>query len=349
MPFTITVHPTQMIVAADGAARLDRGLLVLWCAATGLLLLQLARGTVALGRSRDAWRRDDIDGTPVRLSPNVGPAVVGLRSMEVVLPEWILSLDTQLRAIVLCHEEEHRRARDPYLLFGAAVAIALMPWNLALWLQARRLRLAIEMDCDARVLRTHPSPERYGLLMLTIAQRRSVAPTSFAPMLSEPTTQLERRIIAMRMTTKRLARGSAAGAIAVAIIVVAFACSLQPDSPVAPGSVALSSRPKPMHDADVYFEYQVEKQVSPRPGNPAPRYPDAMRKANVEGEVLVQFVVDETGTADLTTFRTLKSTNDLFTNTVRQYVPAMKFYAAEVGGRPVKQVVQMPFQFSLTK
>jgi hypothetical protein len=27
----------------------------------------------------------------------------------------------------------------------------------------------------------------------------------------------------------------------------------------------------------------------------------------------------------------------------------MKFYPAEVGGRKVKQLVQMPFQFNLTK
>src|SRR5881628_3003138 len=95
-----------------------------------------------------------------------------------------------------------RRACSQSAMFhgisATAIAVALMPWNIALWLQARRLRLAIEMDCDARVLRVHPSPERYGLLMLTIAQRRAVAPTLFAPMLSEPTSQLERRIIAMR-------------------------------------------------------------------------------------------------------------------------------------------------------
>ena len=45
------------------------------------------------------WRQGS--GTPVRLSSNVGPAVIGLRSMDVVLPEWILSLDESLRAIAL--------------------------------------------------------------------------------------------------------------------------------------------------------------------------------------------------------------------------------------------------------
>jgi periplasmic protein TonB len=34
---------------------------------------------------------------------------------------------------------------------------------------------------------------------------------------------------------------------------------------------------------------------------------------------------------------------------VKAALPNMKFYPAEVGGKKVKQLVQMPFQFSLTK
>ena len=107
--------------------------------------------------------------------------------------------------------------------------------------------------------------------------------------------------------------------------------------------------PQPVNDNQTYFEFQVEKQVSPFPGNPAPRYPDMLRSANVEGEVLAQFVVDTTGRADMSQFKVLKSTHDLFTNAVRASLPNMKFYPAEVGGKKVKQLVQMPFQFSLTK
>jgi len=98
-----------------------------------------------------------------------------------------------------------------------------------------------------------------------------------------------------------------------------------------------------------YFEFQVEKQVAPYPGNSAPRYPDMLRSANVEGEVLAQFVVDTTGHAEMSTFKVIKSTHDLFTNSVKSSLPNMKFYPAEVGGKKVKQLVQMPFQFNLTK
>ena len=98
-----------------------------------------------------------------------------------------------------------------------------------------------------------------------------------------------------------------------------------------------------------YFEFQVEKQVAPAPGNAAPRYPDMLRSANVEGEVLVQFVVDTTGRADMSQFKVLKSSHDLFTNSVRQALAQMRFYPAEIGGRKVKQLVQQPFNFTLTR
>jgi protein TonB len=107
--------------------------------------------------------------------------------------------------------------------------------------------------------------------------------------------------------------------------------------------------PQPVNENQTYFEFQVEKQVSPFPGNAGPRYPDMLRSANVEGEVLAQFVVDTTGRADMSQFKVLKSTHDLFTNAVKASLPQMKFYPAEVGGKKVKQLVQMPFQFSLTK
>ncbi len=107
--------------------------------------------------------------------------------------------------------------------------------------------------------------------------------------------------------------------------------------------------PQPVNDNQTYYNFQVEKQVSPAPGNSAPRYPDMLRSANVEGEVLAQFVVDTTGRADMSTFKALKATHDLFINAVKASLPNMKFYPAEVGGRKVKQLVQMPFQFSLTK
>jgi protein TonB len=98
-----------------------------------------------------------------------------------------------------------------------------------------------------------------------------------------------------------------------------------------------------------YFEFQVEKPVVPAPGSLQPRYPDMLRQAGVEGEVLAQFVVDTTGRAEPGSLKILKSTHDMFVQSVKNALPQMKFIPAEVGGRKVKQLVQQPFTFSITK
>jgi protein TonB len=74
-----------------------------------------------------------------------------------------------------------------------------------------------------------------------------------------------------------------------------------------------------------------------------------LRQAGVEGEVLAQFVVDTTGRAEANSLKILKSSHDLFVQSVRNALPQMKFIPAEVGGRKVKQLVQQPFTFSITK
>lgn len=119
----------------------------------------------------------------------------------------------------------------------------------------------------------------------------------------------------------------------------------RPGASVAPGN----RRPETKLPPGVYFEYQVQKAVSPIPGNKAPRYPDSLREAKVEGTVLAQFIVDENGRADSTSFSVLRSTHELFTNAILSTLTSFRFNPAELNGKPVKQLVQMPFQFSLTK
>jgi protein TonB len=107
------------------------------------------------------------------------------------------------------------------------------------------------------------------------------------------------------------------------------------------GAVVQSDQP--------YFEFQVEKPVVPAPGSISPRYPDMLRQAGVEGEVLAQFVVDTTGKAEAGSLKILKSSHDMFVQSVKNALPQMKFIPAEVGGKKVKQLVQQPFTFSISK
>lgn len=111
-----------------------------------------------------------VDGVPVVITDTAGPATVGVLRSRVIVPRWVLALPAMQRRYVLRHEEEHRRAHDAQLLFVASLALVLMPWNLAMWWQLRRLCLAVEMDCDTRVVSALGDAHAYGDLLLKVAE-----------------------------------------------------------------------------------------------------------------------------------------------------------------------------------
>jgi TonB family protein len=349
-------------VVPDGAAFFSRApsalidaagptLLTLWGLASLLLAARLVRSLRAIRRLRDDAEPRVVDGVPVLVTEEVGPATVGLRRPAVLMPRGVLELDEPLRRLVLRHEREHCTAHDPRLLTVAAGAVVLFPWNPAIWLIARRLHLALEIDCDARVLASGAEPTRYGQLLLLLAQRRGAIP--LAPTLAAPATHLERRIIAMqtRLAAPRPVHLTVAAA--TLVLGLAGACSsAAPDAPPARPSTARLSRPSPpvVLDANApMYEFQVEQQARPVTGTGVPHYPDAMRRAKRQGEVLAQFVVDEQGAVDMSTFKANMSSDPAFTDAVRTALPTMRFHPAIVGGKPVKQVVQQPFTFALPR
>ena len=97
-----------------------------------------------------------------------------------------------------------------------------------------------------------------------------------------------------------------------------------------------------------YMEFQVEKQVE-KIGGDAPEYPPMLRDAGVTGEVLAQFVVGENGRYEAGTLKILNSSNSAFSAAVKDALPRMRFSAAQIGGKKVAQLVQMPFQFNIKK
>ncbi|MCC7053462.1 MAG: TonB family protein [Gemmatimonadaceae bacterium] len=97
-----------------------------------------------------------------------------------------------------------------------------------------------------------------------------------------------------------------------------------------------------------YFDFQVEKAAAAIPGV-APAYPEMLKSSGVEGEALVQFIVDTTGRAELGSFKVLRASHDAFGQAVRAALPRMRFLPAEIGGRKVRMLVQQPFAFALSR
>ena len=100
---------------------------------------------------------------------------------------------------------------------------------------------------------------------------------------------------------------------------------------------------------DVFTRESVDRIVAMLPGSTGPRYPDMLRAAGIEGEVMAQFVVDTSGRADAATLRILQSAHPLFAEAVRSALPRLHFAPAEVRGGKVRQLVQQPFRFGLDR
>jgi TonB family protein len=322
----------------------DVALTMGWVGASALLFLVIAVGQWRLARARRQARPGRLHGHHVMLTDDLGPAVAGVRQPVVFVPGWALALDDESQKLLLAHELEHARRRDTTLLMMGAGLTALVPWNPVVWWMARRLRVAVELDCDRRVLAANPGVRRYADLLLVAAEKPGFTASLLAAHLGEQASDLERRIEAMTSSRQQWRAMSVTAVVAVALAVAS--CEAPRPEPLAPGA----SVPTPTVNqvpAEPYFEFQVEKPVTRAPGSENPRYPEILRQAGVEGEVLVSFVVDETGAADAASFKSIKSTHDLFTAAVRQALPSMRFVPAEVGGRKVKQLVQQPFTFSI--
>ena len=167
--------------------------LLIWGVANALRVAFL----VAMSRRRSGMRKAPVvDGVSVVVTDKLGPATVGLVRSRVLVPRWVLALPGMQRRYVLRHEEEHRRAHDVHLLLFASLPLLLMPWNLAMWWQLRRLSLAVELDCDNRVVDALGDAPAYGELLLTVATAASRAPR-LQPAFLGGAGSLERRLRAL--------------------------------------------------------------------------------------------------------------------------------------------------------
>ena len=338
-----TITSALPALPASWLGRAEAALVPLWIIASVLLLVRLALAWRALSSVERAATREVIAGVPVLVTPALGPAVFGVRRPRLLIPQWLLDLDAPLRALVVQHEQEHCRARDSQLTLAVAVVVALVPWNAGVWWIARRLRLAMELDCDARVLRGAANAERYGRLLLFIAQRQSR--THVATMLAESNSDLSLRITAMN--TPRPTNPTTRVAVLALVAAGAIACSTKYAADLATSpSEGRSLTANSQQTAATYYE--------PKGATPAklakrvtPLYPASLRSTKVEGEVLVAFVVDSSGLAIPSTMKVLRSTDSLFTAAVRAAIADMRFVPAQFNGRKVKQLVQQPFFFDV--
>ena len=294
------------------------------------------------------WRPGRVAGSRVMISEERGPAVVGFRRPVVVMPKWIPELEDRLLRLVFLHEREHQRAGDHRLFAAAVTALVLMPWNLFVWWQVSRLRLAIEFDCDHRVLRRGESPRDYADALITVGSRVSgslLAAAAFA----ERKPAVERRLRRMTepLASMRLLRTLGASGVAMVAVLFVLGCPgpesgmnapEPPAATVTPPSEAVEWTPPPMPGEDpltrgdrpsfiVFDRAPVLQNAREVSDALTQAYPTSLKDAGIGGRVEIWLYVDTSGMVRNTELKTSSGNSDLDA-AAADVVAAMRFEPA---------------------
>jgi len=214
----------------------------IWVGVSAAMLLALIGSGALLFARKRRWRYETVSGASVLVTNDVGPAVVGLMRPRIVVPRWVTLALPSHQAAVIAHEQSHLEARDPQLFTLALALLVFMPWNLPLWWQLRRLRYAIEIDCDARVLKGGVDPAHYGETLIAVGERQSAYVGAVAAM-SESKSFLEERIEHMIRKPVRWRRLGAATLASFAVALTALAAGVSPPNADSPAPVAAKAPP----------------------------------------------------------------------------------------------------------
>lgn len=235
-----TALTQRIALLTERLAPFDRTVFVVWALLTTFVGALVLHATLEGRRLLHASEARELKGVRVLVTDGLGPAAVGLGAAVVLLPRWALELEDQLLDLIVRHEREHLEAHDPALLLSGLVFIVLLPWLLPLWWAWQRLRLAIEVDCDARLLRDEQDTRRYAQLLLLMSQRLASPRSAIQPFitvtapLQPELTHLATRI---RIMTEAKGRG-ALRTVALLIVGVVSTGSLAFAIPVPQPSIA---------------------------------------------------------------------------------------------------------------
>lgn len=222
---------------------LDAALAALWGVTAVAALGWLGWSALALRRRLQELPSRAIGRVRWHVSDEAGPAALWslTGAAHVLVPTWFSELDPEKRRLALAHEREHLRRGDSLVVGLAFFLAAAAPWCLPLWWQASRLRRAVEIDCDRRVLATGADPKRYGELLLETSAARSGWARAMAHF--GRSSGLRDRVLQLAPGSGKTGAARVASLVAVAVSAVVLAVSVpRPDSsPIAVEGVEADS------------------------------------------------------------------------------------------------------------
>ncbi len=358
-PLMVQVTPESFLRSLDGP------ILAIWVLSSAVLLILFVFLLIRTRRLRKGWTGEEAYGQPVLFSPDQGPAVVGFISPQIVLPTWCKELEDQTLRLILDHESEHLKAGDLRLILTAGALTILFPWHLPFWWQFQRLRVAVEGDCDLRVLRKYPERTRPYMELLLQVGSRNPRVQALAAMLSESEETLERRIRIMTMPfpKKPWIRGVLLAVFGGVLVAVAAWAPSPTDIQAEEVELPAVELPPPLEavavgDADEIQAEGANSSFTPFTDPPELQnraevlealereYPPLLKDAGIGGTTMVWFYVEETGR--VTRIQIDESSGHKALDDAALKVAAIvEFTPARDGAKPVPAWISLPITFAV--
>ena len=347
----LSVTGNEVIYTSAGEYRLtsDVGRLIqlIWAGATGVTVLWLLWSAGRLRAARSGWERATGEAQPYYVTSSLGPGVMGVLDQQILLPRWVLELDEEDRELIWLHESEHVRASDNRVLAVGLGLLVVFPWILPLWWQFRRLRVAVELDCDRRVVSRCRNWKGYGRLLIRVAEGSTLQPaTPFA----SRRNPLRKRIRHLRPDhpKRRGLRSAGAGLLMPVLVLGGLALPVpsEPDNwtlnPL-PFEALRGTLDPPRSGYDEHQELlnreEYERAV-------AELYPDELREQGTEGEVVLFLHVSDEGRVDVVRLDQ-PNRHDAFNRAAVSAARVRRYRPARKDGAPVGAWVFLTVRFEL--
>ena len=271
---------------------------------------------------------------------------------------------------ILTHEQAHIDLRHSWDVLFLGLVTLFQWWNPAAWLLSRELRQVHEYEADEAVLNQGVDVKQYQLLLI----RKSVGDQLFSMANNSNYQSLKKRI--RMMTMNKSSRWNRLRALAVvpviALALLAFAntksvaavvtANGQQDRAVqstmqSPVAVERNAEAQVTNESNPQSEtiYKSVEQMPMFPGGEIElikylsqniQYPPEAAKNNVQGRVILQFVVDKTGqVGEVKVVRSVSE--ELDAEAVRVVKTLPKFEPGRQDGKPVAVWYTLPVSFNI--
>lgn len=151
-------------------------LVTVWLTGSFVMALRLGLAMRGIACWRTGSQRVGIsEGVEIRCLPGLrGPVAAGVFRPVIFVPESWPSWPAVTREMVLAHEMNHHRRRDPLWRWIAEIACVVNGGNpLVIWM-TRRLAVQCEFACDAAVVERGAGAGDYAKVLCDFAEERPV-------------------------------------------------------------------------------------------------------------------------------------------------------------------------------